>query len=289
MTLDLKRKSFLVIDDQSFQRALTAETLRALGASQIENANGVAAALQILRQFRPTVILCDWDMPETDGLGFLQMLRKGQTPLDRSTPFILITERTAPSDVEVARMAGVDEFAGKPFTTEVLARRLESVLLRKRPFVDCPKYVGPCRRRKLESQYEGPRRRLFDAEPGGDTAEAIALKAEANQKLAQAKRVAQGVAVLDRSQIRLIYAAGKEVHAISERLNDPLLRNAAASLGRYIEAVGASGAFDPRVAEAHMDAMTQLIALPHAHQDLREQVARALKALVQKKLAAPAA
>jgi hypothetical protein len=42
------------------------------------------------------------------------------------------------------------------------------------------------------------------------------------------------------------------------------------------------------VAEAHIDAMTQLMALPNAQTELRDQVARALKALVAKKLASGA-
>lgn len=284
MTAFIKRKSFLVIDDQAFQRALTGETLRALGASRIENAENVATAIEICRRGLPDVVLCDWEMPDVDGLAFTRAVRRSQTPLPKAAPIILMTHRTTQEDVNEARKAGVDEFAVKPFTTQVLASRIESVVLRQRPFVDCAHYVGPCRRRKLDSHYEGVRRRLFDETPEGETPVQREMKARANALLGEVRPVIMLMAPTDRTAIRRLHTFSQEMKDLAGGLKDPLLRGAADSLTSYIAGVGASGAFDPRVAEAHLDAMTQLVNLPGAHQELRDQVARALRVLVQKKL-----
>ncbi len=283
----IKRTSFAVIAEKSFQRALTGETLRALGASQIENAVSVEDALELFRRMTPQAVLCDWDLPGINGLDFTLMVRHSKTTLPPDTAIILVTDRSSPQDVETARRVGVDEYAIKPFTTEVLARRLDSVLNRRRAFVNSPRYRGPCRRRKLDSQYEGPLRRFVDEDrvvmesPANE-----ALKAEAKARL-QAVRAAIGSdGAVSRGAIRDLHGAAKDIGALSIRLDDRLLRNAAFSLQGYIEAVGASGLFDGRVAEAHLDAMSQLVALPNAQIELREQVALALKALVAKKTSA---
>lgn len=283
----IKRTTFAVIDEKSFQRALTGETLRALGASQIENAVSVEDALELFRRVTPDVVLCDWDLPGINGLDFTLMVRHSKTTLPPDTAIILVTDRCAPADVETARRAGVDEYAIKPFNTDVLSRRLDSVLNRRRAFVNSPRYRGPCRRRKLDSQYEGPLRRFVDEDRVvKESAVNEALKEEAKARL-QAVRAGIGSdGAVNRAAIRELHKAAKDIGILSQKLDDRLLRNAAFSMQSYIEAVGASGLFDGRVAEAHLDAMTQLVSLPNTQSELREQVGRALKALVAKKTAA---
>lgn len=284
-TNKIKRTAFAVIDEKAFQRALTGETLRALGGYHIENAVSVEDAMELFRRYTPQVILCDWDLPGLNGLDFTLMVRHSKTVLAPDTAIILVTERSAPQDVETARRAGVDEYAIKPFNTDVLARRLDSVLNRRRPFVNAPRYRGPCRRRKLDSQYEGPLRRFVDEDRVvEDTPATQALKTAALRQLSIARAALPGAAAMSRAELRAVHGAAKDIAATADKLNDRLLRQAAASLRSYIEAVGASGLFDVRVAEAHLDAMTQLAALPNAQAELRDQVARALKVLVDKKL-----
>jgi DNA-binding response OmpR family regulator len=279
----IKRTTFAVIDEKAFQRALTGETLRALGGYHIENAVSVEDAMELFRRYTPQVILCDWDLPGINGLDFTLMVRHSKTVLAPDTAIILVTERSSPQDVEIARRAGVDEYAIKPFNTDVLARRLDSVLNRRRTFVT--RYRGPCRRRKLDSQYEGPLRRFVDEERVvAETAATTSLKAAASRQLQSARAALNGDTQIGRAALRVLHGAAKEIVSLAGQLEDRLLRQAAASLQGYIEAVGASGLFDGRVAEAHLDAMTQLVALPNAQTELREQVARALQALVNKKL-----
>jgi DNA-binding response OmpR family regulator len=57
-----------------------------------------------------------------------------------------------------ARDAGIDEYLIKPLTTASLCQKLEAVLQRRRPFIECDGYMGPDRRRRT-APYPGQERR----------------------------------------------------------------------------------------------------------------------------------
>jgi hypothetical protein len=163
--------------------------------------------------------------------------------------------------------------------------RIEAVLLRRRPFVDSPIYAGPCRRRKLEVDYGGLRRRLFDEDEVELDSPDLELKKQlARSQVNMARQMMCDITPGDRTKIREVYNIGKEVLAVATAMDDKLLRVAGESLVAYIEGVGASSTFDPKVVDAHVDAMAQLIALPNVESAMREQVSRALAALVRTKL-----
>jgi DNA-binding response OmpR family regulator len=78
---------------------------------------------------------------------------------------IMLTGHADPAHVFRARDAGVSEFLAKPLSARLLVERLNAVLFNERPFVRAPTYAGPCRRRRSEGVYRGPRRRASDAAP----------------------------------------------------------------------------------------------------------------------------
>ena len=283
----VKKLNFIVIDDSSFQRALTAETLRAVGVGRIETAESVAAAADVFKLFSPHVVLCDWVMPDIDGIAFTKMVRRGETGIRKQTPIIMVTSQATVEAVEVARIAGVDEYVIKPFTTGSLVSRIEAVLFRRRAFIDSPVYAGPCRRRKLEVDYEGPRRRLFDEDPSTqDTPEIELQKQLARTRISAAKDITRSLSSGERAKIREIHAIARDALGIAQTMDDKLLKVAAESLLSYIEGVGASALFDSKVVDAHIDAMLQLVNLPNVQADMREQISGALSVMVKKKLSA---
>ncbi|MBU6372150.1 MAG: response regulator [Alphaproteobacteria bacterium] len=282
----IRKSNVLVIEDNTFQRALLAETLRSIGAGRIETAETFEFALEMCKHFVPSLILCNWS-PEFDGIAFTKALRRGETILRKQTPLIMVTAQATGESVEIARRAGVDEYVIKPFNTGSLVSRIDAVLYRRRPFIDSPIYAGPCRRRKLEVDYEGPRRRLFDEEETGKDSPEIELKKQlAKSQVNRAREVLRDLTPGERTKIREIYSIGKEILEIAASMDDKLLRVAGESLVAYIEGVGASSMFDPKVVDAHVDAMAQLIALPNVQGEMREAVSRALSAMVRKKLSA---
>ena len=284
----VRKTTFLVLEDNAFQRALITETLRAIGAGRIEAADSFQLALEMAKHFVPTIVLCNWS-DEFDGIGFTKSLRRGETILRKQTGLILVTAKATAESVETARRAGVDEYVIKPFNTQSMVSRIEAVLLRRRQFIDSPIYAGPCRRRKLEVDYGGPLRRLFDEDQVEVDSPELELKKQlARSQVNLARQVMCDISPGERSKIRDVYNIGKEVLAVATAMDDKLLRVAGESLVSYIEGVGASPMFDPKVVDAHVDAMAQLIALPNVESGMREQVSRALSALVRKKLGAGA-
>lgn len=280
----LRKTGFLVIEENTFQRALISETLRSIGAARIEATDSLELAMELSKPFVPHIVLCNWSA-EIDGIAFARAVRRGETSLRKQTALIMVTANATAESVEVARKAGVDEYVIKPFNTGSMVNRIEAVIFRRRPFIDSPIYAGPCRRRKLEVDYEGPRRRLFDEDDSNADSPELELKKQlAKSQVNRAKDVMRDVSPGERTKIREVYSIGKDILEIAISMDDKLLRVAAESMVAYIEGVGASSMFDAKVVDAHVDAMAQLIALPNVQSEMREQVSRALGALVRKKL-----
>ena len=54
----------------------------------------------------------------------------------------------------MARDAGVSEFLAKPFSLEMLVRRMNAAIQQPRPFVECSVFTGPDRRRKCDLDFD---------------------------------------------------------------------------------------------------------------------------------------
>ncbi len=280
------RLSFLVVDDQPHQRRLITETLRQWGAGRIDQAASAEECFKQLRFYTPHILITDWDMADGAGIDLVKRIRAGAAgvPL-KKIPVIMVTERNTLADIETARNCGIDEFILKPFSTAGLLSRIEAVLENRRDFVDSQVYIGPCRRRKMLIDYEGPLRRLFDEDSDeADAPEIQMKKALARKHIVHANGVMRELSPGDRSRLREIFKANREILSLAGQMKDKMLMAASDSLKSYLEGVGASPRLNPEVLEAHVDAMTKLVDLPNAQADLRNAVTRALAALVQKKL-----
>ncbi|MZH03321.1 MAG: response regulator, partial [Nitrospinae bacterium] len=64
-----------IIEDSSFQRKFISKILEGAGHQVIQAENG-KVGLEKLESNDPQVIFCDLLMPELDGFGFLEALRK---------------------------------------------------------------------------------------------------------------------------------------------------------------------------------------------------------------------
>jgi CheY-like chemotaxis protein len=84
----VRKTTFLVLEDNAFQRALITETLRAIGAGRIEVADSFQLALEMTKHFVPGVVLCNWS-DDFDGIGFTKTLRRGETIMRKQTGIIL--------------------------------------------------------------------------------------------------------------------------------------------------------------------------------------------------------
>jgi two-component system, chemotaxis family, chemotaxis protein CheY len=159
---DFSRVLVLVVDDNHYMRVIVCTMLRAMGIKHIREASDGAEALEIVRDWRPDVIILDLVMETIDGIEFTKLVRRGSDSPHRYVPIIMMTGHTDRGHVIEARDAGVNEFVAKPLTARALIDRMRSVMDVERLFVKSPYFTGPDRRRKKNPGYEGPFRRAAD-------------------------------------------------------------------------------------------------------------------------------
>lgn len=153
-----KNVSFIMIDDNVSMLKIVREILRSYGADQIHAARDVVSAFETVREQPVDIAIIDYNMPFLGGLEFARLIRNGA---DTPNPFLPIIMLSAHSDwarIQEARDAGVTEFCAKPVSALELARKIDNIVLKPRPFVRAPGFFGPDRRRRAMA-YTGRERR----------------------------------------------------------------------------------------------------------------------------------
>lgn len=277
----------LVVDDQPFQRRLTAETLRQMRNVAVDHVDNADHCVGAISYFQPDVLIVAWDMEGCDGLLLTQRIRAGEaSEAYRKVPIILITERGRLSDIDRARAAGVDEFVQRPYSTTTLLKRVREVQARRRDFIESTQYTGPCRRRRPRaSDYDGPRRRLFDsADKNADAPDVQIRKGLARMYADRISALLQALKPGDGEALRDLALTCGQLSALAGDMNDRLLMSACSSLFNYVKGVGAHAQMNMDVVQAHLDAVVQLAELPNHKVDIRQTVTQQLSIMVTKKL-----
>jgi two-component system, chemotaxis family, chemotaxis protein CheY len=112
----------LVIDDSRAIRAVLRRMLVEMGFEVVEAGNG-REALGVLAGERPDLCLVDWNMPEMDGLSFVEAVRADATYAEM--PLLMVTTESEMERVIEALTAGANEYLMKPFTKDALEAKLE--------------------------------------------------------------------------------------------------------------------------------------------------------------------
>jgi two-component system chemotaxis response regulator CheY len=160
----LSSLKFLIVDDQSFTREIVSTVLKSAGVARIDYASEGAGALDRLRRSMPDIVITDQLMTGMDGIDLIRLIRGSPDSPNPYLPIIMLTGRTEEAFVAEARDAGVTEFASKPITAANLLSRINSCIMRPRPFIRKEGYFGPCRRRRANPDYKGAKRRAADKE-----------------------------------------------------------------------------------------------------------------------------
>ena len=115
----------MVVDDQTSMRAMIRRTLQDLGFRDVRDKAGAAEALDDVRSNRVHLIIPDYNMPDMDGLQFLQEVRKDA--VIGKTVFIMLTASAEKEIVQKAAEMGVNNYVVKPFTPAALKEKIERV------------------------------------------------------------------------------------------------------------------------------------------------------------------
>lgn len=109
----------LVIDDDLVMQMILKNTLQGQGYKVIVAKNG-NEGISLAQKHLPALVICDWMMPDVDGLEVCRQLKLDQNL--SSTIFILLTSKGAVEDKVQALDSGADDFLSKPIDkTELIA------------------------------------------------------------------------------------------------------------------------------------------------------------------------
>ena len=115
----------LVVEDNHALRSDMIEMLRLEGFDVAGAENGVVG-LNVAREYRPDLVVCDIMMPELDGYGVLEGVRVD--PNLRTIPFIFLTAKTDRTDIRRGMGQGADDYLTKPFENEELLAAIKARL-----------------------------------------------------------------------------------------------------------------------------------------------------------------
>ena len=120
----MQHSRIAVVDDDRFVREMLELGLTREGFHVRTAADG-GAALALVREWDPEVIVLDAMMPKIDGFTLLPMLRE-----ITQAPILMLTAKGETSDKVTGLGAGADDYLVKPFVFEELIARLTAKLRR---------------------------------------------------------------------------------------------------------------------------------------------------------------
>ena len=120
----------LVVDDHTLTRTMVKAILRGLGFTHVQQAENGAAALDRLAIEPVDLVICDWNMPNFNGIELLRAVRSEEQFKD--LPFLMLTAEAYRENVAAAIQAGVSDYMIKPFTAETLGQKVAGIMLRPR-------------------------------------------------------------------------------------------------------------------------------------------------------------
>lgn len=120
----MKRK-ILIVEDEEHTRYIL-ERLLSVKNYEVRSAENGIDALNTLTNFRPEIILADWNMPEMDGVELCNRIKSN--PELRDIYFIMITAKASTQEKVIGLDTGADDYITKPVENEELLARIRSGL-----------------------------------------------------------------------------------------------------------------------------------------------------------------
>jgi sigma-B regulation protein RsbU (phosphoserine phosphatase) len=115
----------VIAEDSRMQAKLLERRLVAAGHAVRWAENG-AAALELVRQRRPDIIVSDIEMPVMTGYEFCKAVKTDDAL--RTVPFILLSTLADPIDIIRGLDAGADNYVTKPYEADYLLARIDALL-----------------------------------------------------------------------------------------------------------------------------------------------------------------
>ena len=114
----------LTVDDSRTMRDMLKMALGNAGFRVIQASDGIDG-LKVLQQETPRIIITDINMPNLDGFGFIERVRK--TERHRAVPILVLTTESDAAKKARARSAGATGWIVKPFDAAKLVDAVRRV------------------------------------------------------------------------------------------------------------------------------------------------------------------
>ena len=125
MSESASSRRVVVAEDEALIRMDIVEVLTEAGFDVVGQASDGEAAVELVRELLPDLVVMDITMPKLDGLSAAEMIGK-----ERLAPVVMLTAFAQPEFVARASEAGAIAYVVKPFTPERLLPQIEVALAR---------------------------------------------------------------------------------------------------------------------------------------------------------------
>jgi len=125
-TTAVATRRIAVVDD-STEQVLVLETMLRSEGFDVRSASDGASAIDLVRDFRPHVVLLDLVMPGIDGLEVCRQIRRFSDAY-----VVMVTSKDDELDRILGLELGADDYLAKPFSPRELVARLGAMLRRPR-------------------------------------------------------------------------------------------------------------------------------------------------------------
>lgn len=115
--------SVVVVDDSDFYRGIINGMLQEIGVTNIKEAASAEAALVVLGQFKPDIVITDIVMPEISGIELTEKISQNYPDIG----VIVISSLSQEHIVLEAIGAGAGDFIAKPIQKQQLLDSLEKL------------------------------------------------------------------------------------------------------------------------------------------------------------------
>jgi len=116
---------FLIVDDFTSMRRIIRNILKEIGYNYVDEADNGLGALNKIQTTDFDFIICDWNMPEMDGLSLITAVRaKDDT---KHIPVLVVTAEAKKENIIAAARAGANGYVVKPFTSMTLADKISNI------------------------------------------------------------------------------------------------------------------------------------------------------------------
>jgi two-component system chemotaxis response regulator CheY len=115
----------LVIEDDDAMRQMLCRMLRRLKITQLVEAENGEAGLKRVHEVAAgfDLVICDWNMPQLNGLEFIARAREHQAGLK----VLMVSGRNDLQSIVEAKQSGITGYIVKPFSQQELKSKIERV------------------------------------------------------------------------------------------------------------------------------------------------------------------